>query len=319
MAFGQQASHRAFAGGDAAGEPDPSLPAGPAGPVECCQPRRRPQLLQLKALAVAGGGPLRIETAAPGRPQPLGEARQAAAQPQSQQHRPLQRRGRLGPAQGRGLRSAQQRSQHPGQPRPQRRRPIAQEHGEGGVGHPAVAGGIRKDLGLDGLVEGHQLRQGGGNGRYAHALPHQSPEAEQGLLLLGAEGPPAVAGQPADRFTHKGGEHVEVVAVADREGPVDAVHAGNHGGAGRAAGAVAQQLGHHQAGVVVALAGALLKLARAAEQARDRWHAEGLEQGQLQGTGDVPGEQGAGQVLAGGDGGGVDGAGGCCTGGGRSC
>ena len=68
MAFRQQAGHRALAAGDAAGEADPPLSAGPAGPVELLQPRRRPQLLQLEALAIAGGGPLRVEAAALGRP-----------------------------------------------------------------------------------------------------------------------------------------------------------------------------------------------------------------------------------------------------------
>ena len=89
------------------------------------------------------------------------------------------------------------------------------------------------------------------------------------LLFQVGEAPPAIATQPADRLGHEGREHVEEIVVADGVVAVDAVHALDHRRTGLAVDPVAEQLGHHQTGVVVALARPLGELTGAIQQSRD--------------------------------------------------
>ena len=154
--------------------------------------------------------------------------------------------------------------------------PVGQEHGQGGLGDAPVGGRRREGLPLHPLVQGQQRREAGGQGSDPHPFAHPAPEPEQVLLLQGGQGPPAVAGQPADRLGHEGGEHVEEIVVADRVVAVDAVHALDHRGPGRAVQPMPHQFRHHQPCVVVALAGPALEFPGAGQQAGDGGHAEGL-------------------------------------------
>jgi hypothetical protein len=165
-------------------------------------------------------------------------------------------------------------AQRPGKP--------AGEQPDRQLAHGAVALGEHEPRLLVVLVEalegGQALRDVGDR----HALANRAPEVQQGLAFAGRRRAIAVAIDPADRLEQERGEHVQVVVVLDGEARVDLVHAPEHLATARRVIPVLDDLAHDDLGVVVALLRAALELARSAEDAGDRRHAEGAKQRELQ-------------------------------------